>query len=280
MLKLLSITALLSLSSVEAKSKEKRNFWSWKKNPIVSRVSWQGFMRASKPGIFAIGPTAYWMQRTVATGALQSGALEGFQLSHDRIQRGKFYWGANLGWAAGIIKGRTASGSPSKSKTQDFHVEVRFGHTFWPALKDSFYFTPFAAFGNFRNINKSVPPTTVRMTNTYQFPYLGFGLITSRFFMPSLSVGVTFETMLMFDGKNVQEGNGLARRKILMAPKAQFLLEMPFIYQISKRERGLAVQWTPFYNFRYYGGRWSEDRYFYATRFQVAGLKLYVTYRF
>lgn len=242
-------------------------------------------MRSSKAGVFSIGPTAYYMYRSVPeSGAHQGGALGGFELNHDRIKRGQFYWGGGIGFAMGTLWGKTGAGSSSKSSAQDFDVQIRFGHAFWPKSRDTFYFVPFASFGYFRDINNAKPPTSILIRNKYHFPYFGLGLLMNRFFMSSFSIGMRFQAYMMFDGKDEQRyvnfmGEHI-KKKLEIDPKPQFLLEVPFIYEINKQERGPALQGVPFYNFRYYGSRVSSSGYFKETRFHVVGVKFDFTYRF
>lgn len=225
------------------------------------------------------------MYRTVPeSGAHQGGALGGFELNHDRIKRSQFYWGGGISFAMGTLRGKTGSGTHSKSSAQDFDVQIRFGHTFWPESRDTFYFIPFASFGYFRDINNSKPPTAIIIRNKYHFPYFGLGLLMNRYFRSWFSIGIRFQTYMMFDGKDEQNfvdffGDHI-QKKLGIDPKPQFLIEIPFIYQIKKQEHGPALQWVPFYNFRHYGARLSSSGYFKETRFHIAGVKLYFTYRF
>lgn len=228
------------------------------------------------------------MHRSIAHKPIyQEGLIGGFQMNHDRIKRGQFYWGTALSFGAGVIRGKTVSGMKSRSRVQDFDVQLRFGHTFWPTWRDTFYCTPFAALGYFRDINTTTPPTPAIVTNKYHFPYLGLGFIMSRFLGRYFSLGLTFETYIMFDGKDEQRsidsysGEPTVKR-LEINPKPQYQVELPLIYQIKGQERGPALQWVPFYSFRYYGDKPSTTAlsYFPKTRFQVVGLKFYFTYRF
>lgn len=242
-------------------------------------------LRSSKAGVFSVGSIGYYVHRSVPeNSAHQNGALGGFELNHDRIKRGQFYWGGGVFFALGTLWGKTGSGRPSKSSAQDFDVQLRFGHTFWPKSKDTFYFTPFASFGYFRDINNAKPPTWVLIRNKFHFPYLGLGVMMNRFVTPWFSIGLKFQSYIMFDGKDEQRYTDffgdLVIRKLEIDPKPQFLFEMPFVYQMKKQECGPAFQWAFFYNFRHYGKRTSSSGYFKENRFHIGGVKLYFTYRF
>jgi len=250
-----------------------------------AKLSGERIVRSSKAGVFSIGPLAYYMHRAVPeSGAHQAGALGGFEMNHDRIKRGQFYWGGGISFALGTLWGKTGTGRPSKSSVQDFDVQIRFGHTFWPKSQDTFYFTPFASFGYFRDINNAKPPTWVLIRNKFHFPYFGLGLIMNRFFVPWFSVGLKFQAYIMFDGKDEQRyvdffGDPVKKR-LDIDPKPQFALEVPFTYQIKNGERGPALQWAVFYNFRHYGERASTGGFLKENRFNIVGAKLHFTYRF
>jgi hypothetical protein len=262
---------------------------------ISSKFTWKGIVRSSKPGVLSVGPTLYYLDRRVTkTGAYQGGMLGGFEMRFNRIKRTQFYWGGTLNYAAGSVRGKNRQGLATHSSVNDFDIQVRLGHTFSPWGEETFFIAPYVSWGYSRDINRSKEPIgdTLNIENRYQVPYVGLGFLQSRFYTKNFSWGINFEIRLIFDSKDeitystmdawydeqkqeIVIGEAVTRSKVPMGPQAQYYLEIPFIYQISGKERGSSIAWVPFYQFRHYG-----ELIFNETCFQVGGLKFFYRIRF
>ena len=245
----------------------------------ASPFNTERFIRLSKPISFSIGPKVYWKKRRVANGAYSEGFLEGVDIKFDRVKRGGIYWASLFNYAWGKASGETGSGALSKAITSDYSLEARLGYSVHPVLRDTLFFTPFVGFGYYQAKYSFIPPSIPELDYFYKNPFISTGFLFSRFLRPWVSLGINFCVQFAFDGKRRIKIAG-TYSKTYMANEAQYIVELPLTYQISKKEKGFGLQLVPFFQYRHYGFRIASTGTFTETDFMITGLNILATYRF
>lgn len=237
------------------------------------------FIRLSKPISFSVGPRVYWKKRHVYNGACTKGFLEGFDIKFDRTKRGSIYWASLFDYAWGKATGVTGGGAFSKAVLADYSLEGRLGYSIQPMLRDTLFFTPYVGLGYYQSKYRFVEPSVPVLDYYYKNPYLSTGFLFSRFLKPWVSLGLNFCIQFAFDGKRGLKIAG-NYSKTPVDNEMQYIAELPFTYQVSKKEKGFGIQLVPFFEYRHYGGRISGIATFMDTRFIIAGINARMTYRF
>lgn len=219
----------------------------------------------------SIGPEAYYVERTRATGANQTGVLYGGQIAYNRIKCCGFYWGADAYYATGVLHGRNRTNKPLKSTLTDWQAEARLGFTI-P------YVTLYVGYGYLQEqINFISPsPTTFHYRDAIQ--YVTSGFLARVNWTCHFSTGLNAKVKWMTDGKS-HISNDPAKDSVTltMGNEPQYRVELPVNYYIKK---GWEASFVPFYEFRHYGNKEGYPYDFIDTEYQIWGLQLMASYWF
>lgn len=101
------------------------------------------------PDKIYIGPEIYHVHRSRKGGTKQHGFVYGVRAGYDHIKRSRLYWGGDILWAQGILRGKAAP-SDLKSTFRDENYEGRFGYTLQTKTGHHYSFTPYIGYGYFR----------------------------------------------------------------------------------------------------------------------------------
>lgn len=219
----------------------------------------------------SIGPEAYYVERTRATGANQTGVLYGGQIGYNRIRKWATYWGIDTYYASGPLHGRNASGMALKSTLTDWQLEGRIGYTI-P------YVTIFGGYGYLEErINFENPsPTTFHYRDAIQ--YITAGFLSRVNFTCRLSMGLNAKVKWMTQGKShVSNDPDNPPLTLLMNNEIQYRIELPVNYGLKK---GFEASFIPFYECRHYGGHESYPYDFIDTQYQIWGTQIMLSYWF
>ncbi len=222
-------------------------------------------------GVLSIGPEAYYVERTRASGTYQSGVLYGGQIAYNRLKKWGLYVGLDGYGASGILNGHNIKGKTLRSTLTDWQVEGRIGFTF-P------YVTLFSGYGYLEEqINFLEPsPTTFHYRDTIEYIVMGF---LSRFNIRShFSMGLNAKAKWMTEGKshisNDPRGGPVT---LLMNNEWQYRIDLPFNYAFEKY---FEASFSPFYEFRHYGAHESYPYVFVDTEYQIWGTQINIAYCF
>lgn len=230
---------------------------------------------------FYVGEESAYMWRTRDGGTKQSGRLDGVRLGADRIMPYGVYVGGDFIYATGKLRGQTSRGAPQSSIITDEIVEGRIGFTLQkPSLRAPF-FTPFAGWGYFKEINSFRPPSPLPITFTDTFNFAVVGFLSGVNLTPLLSMGVNFKVRFMQHAESIVSDDPLYDDvTLLIDEETLYRLEAPLTLTPYNSFLGIGGQLVPFYEFRHFGGREGYPFNFRDTKFNLVGLRLALIYRF
>ncbi|MCX6995151.1 MAG: hypothetical protein NTY13_04960 [Chlamydiae bacterium] len=222
-------------------------------------------------GVVSIGPEAYYVERTRASGTYQSGVLYGGQIAWNRLKKWGLYMGMDTYVASGIIKGYNFKKKALKSTLLDWQLEGRIGFNF-P------YITLFSGYGYLgENINFIEPsPTTFHYRDSIK--YIPIGFLSLFNINTQYSVGLNAKAKWMTEGRSrISNDPRNAPLNLLMGNEWQYRVDLPFNYNFLKT---LEVSFSPFYEFRHYGNYENYPYVFVDTKYQIWGSQLNISYFF
>lgn len=227
------------------------------------------------------GPETYYFHRLRDGGTHQEGRIDGISVGIDRLKRYGIYIGGEYLYATGRLKGRTGRGSPLTSELTDEIYEIRLGFTLQQNKHGCPFFTPFGGWGFFREINDFKPPSPLPCKFTDTFNYIVAGFLSGVNLTPLLSMGVNFKLKFMQDGKSKVTDDPLFDDvTLMMKEEIQARVDVPFVFFPCHSWLGLGFQFSPFYEYRHFGGREGFPFNFRDTKFQLYGAKFTLMYRF
>lgn len=220
----------------------------------------------------SLGPEAYYVERTRATGANQTGVLYGGQIGYNRIKKWTTYWGVDAYYASGILHGEnTSTGRPLKSSLTDWQIEGRVGFTL-P------YITLFGGYGYLEERINFMPPSRTTFHYREAIEYIVCGFLSRLNITPLFSMGLNAKAKWMTQGKShVSNDPNNDPISLLMNNEWQYRIELPFNYVVKK---GFEASFIPFYEFRHYGGHESYPYDFIDTQYQIWGTQVNLAYWF
>lgn len=229
----------------------------------------------------AVGPEVYHLERVRAGGTQQQGWINGFRLGLDRIKRYGWYVGGDFLYATGPLKGRTLTGRKVVSVLSDQIYEVRLGYTLQKNEWRRPFFTPFAGWGHFREINDFTPPSPLPCTFTDTFNYWTAGFLSGVNFGSLLSMGVNFKLRFMQNGQSKVTDDPLFDNvTLLMKDEMHVRLDIPVAFNPRGTLFAIGFLLTPFFEYRHFGGREGFPFNFRETKFYLYGARFALTYRF
>jgi len=241
-------------------------------------LSFSAYVEASC--LITAGTEIYRFVRNREGGTFQDGPLKGVRIGFDRIKRYGIYLGADYFYGEGDINGKTATGRQLCSNLRDNIVEIRLGFTFQQDTKQTPFFTPFAGWGYFHEVNEFFPPSPLPCTFTDTFHYVVAGFLSGINFTPLISMGVNFKLKFMQDAKSVVSDDPVYDTVTLMI-KDEILarLDLPFYYHPKILLR-LGIELAPFFEYRHFGGREGFPFNFKDTKFYLYGARIALVYPF
>ena len=238
---------------------------------------------SSLPGqfLFKAGPETYHLRREREGGTNQDGWITGVRLGFDRIKRYKMYLGCDYLYATGPLQGSTATGRALSSYITDETLEGRVGYTFRQKDTREAFISPFVGYGYFREVNAFYSPSPIpcKFTDTFHFAALGF--LSGVNFTPLLSMGINFKLRFMQGGESKVSDDPIYDTVFLkMHDEIQVRLDVPFMLSPYKTRHSFGLLFSPFYEFRHFGGREGFPFNYKDTKFYLYGAHFALTYRF
>jgi len=234
--------------------------------------------------ILTIGPEFYNLTRIrhsdTKTNTKQNGTPIGVRATYDYIKRYKFYCGAQIFWATGILNGKTAGEEKIRSSWTDEQIEGNVGYTFQYKYFPHVSFTPFGGYGYYRETNKFIHPTPVPLKFITKYGYISYGFLSSVLVNSWLSIGVNLRLRSPNNPQCVIKDPDFDAVKLKIGERIQYRIETPLIYYDRFLCNLFQLGLVPFYEKRDYG-KWADFPVSYVkTTIQTYGLNLQLIFRF
>lgn len=197
----------------------------------------------------------------------QDGWLFGIRGNYDIISINTLYLGAEAGYKAGELKGKTENlnavvvaidplrdvalvENKTKSKYSDLWGEIRVGFTFGGSGLPGGYLSPYFVVGYEKEKDDFVSPSLIELKHTLTYGYLGFGAISNFAVTPFMSVGLNAKFKWMFNAYTKTGGDPYLQDKgISCANCFHWSIEVPVTYLLSSN---LSFSVAPFYEYKNY----------------------------
>lgn len=227
-----------------------------------------------------IGPEAYHVTRKRAGGVTQNGTALGVRLNYDRIKRQSLYWGGQVFYGAGPLKGDVKE-DKIHSRLKDFQIEGCLGYTLQTKCYPKFSFTPFGGYGYFRETNTFRPPSFLCVKFVTDYSYIAYGFLSSAQLHTDFLLGLNLRLRQPWQPR-CHVSNDPERKNTCqqIEEELSYRIELPMVYKgklfCNLFETGI----TPFYELRRYGGRENFPFDFYETKLEIYGINFQLVYRF
>lgn len=205
--------------------------------------------------------------------------MYGGRLRYERIKEWSLYFGADISYAEGRLRGESGSESKIYSNLIDTSLEGRLGYTFCFHFQYKFLFTPFLGIGYFweKNNFRHPSPIPVHFRNT--FSYLPIGFETSITFNRwEIGFRVTSRHIWKHAVKVTQDPN-FDKMQLHYIEKTQYRLEAPITF-FSEYFCQNQIRFTPFWEHRHYGHLANFPFDFLETKFRLFGADLQLLFIF
>jgi hypothetical protein len=252
-----------------------------------------------KPNRFSISPLfgkAQMKQGTVK----EKGWLYGVKGNYDLINPNCFYFGAEIGYKAGDLKGNgdatfttvnivdpaTRVETPTailveektKSKYSDLWGEIRVGFTLANFGLSNSFISPYFVVGAEREKDYFVSPTTLEIKHKIEYGYLGCGAVSSFILSPCLSLGLNVKFKWMFNSHASTSGSPDIKEKgISPANHFHWYIEAPLTWAIAPN---MSLGIAPFYEYKNYERHKHELLGKEKATFQMYGGLIQLAYAF
>lgn len=227
----------------------------------------------------SIGPQWSYLKRTKSGGSKQTGNLYGVYANYDRLVRYSWYWGGDIQYSLGTLRGRTAMGDKMTSHFSQFCAEARIGYTFQQKESYQIAFTPFIGGGYIiekNNFTKS-SPLPIHFKIPYSFATAGF--LAGARISDCWEAGVNFKARLPFDPhchvSNDPENDPVKQR---IGERVFYRVDIPIVYHAFCNPNMMVVL-NPFFESRRYGKHVNFPFDFYETKLNFYGIILEWQYR-
>lgn len=225
----------------------------------------------------AIGPEAYWVNRTREGGTKQTGTLWGGRITYERIKRYGWYIGGDALYATGKLEGKSNSGDKIRSILTDTNFEGRFGYTLQRKSDSGFFFTPFVGLGYFRERNNFCHPTPLHIHFCNKFSYIAFGFLSHVYVRENIGIGLNLKMRYPYQHKIVATNDPEFEKLTLhYQENLQYRVELPMTWDTCVYDRLWEVSFAPFYEYRNYGRLAGFPFDFLRTKFQIYGANLQI----
>ncbi len=231
--------------------------------------------------VVTAGPEIYQFVREREGGTRQHGRVDGFRFTLERIKCRGWYGGIDNFYGKGTLNGKTATGRKLKSHLKDHMLEARAGFTFQqPNISTKPYFTLFGGFGRFKETNDFSKPSPIPCKFTDTFNYFAAGFLSGVNFTPLLSMGINFKLRFMQDAQSkVTNDPSFKDATLKIKEEIHVRVDFPLNYLFCSC-RGLGALFSPFFEYRHFGGREGYPFNFRDTKFYLYGARLALTYQF
>jgi hypothetical protein len=193
--------------------------------------------------------------------AKQDGWLYGVRANYDFISPCNIYFGSEIGYKRGTLKGHTKTllvvvfdeelGSyvpkdKIKSNYSDFWGELRLGYTFGSGYTVSPYFVV----GYEKEITDFLSPSPLEIKKTLTYGYFGVGAISNFLINQCFAVGVNFKLKWMFATTDKTNGEDfIFDKNISCAGCFHYEVEVPFSWYFTQN---IKLSIAPFYQYKNY----------------------------
>ena len=236
-----------------------------------------------------LGPEIYHISRLKEGGSKQQGFLYGIRMGYDHVRRYKLYWGMDVLWAQGTLKGSRKRETPHgeiltdhlKSIFTDINLEGRAGYTFQSKNWRCASFTPYTGLGYFWENNDYKHPSPLQVLFKNRFFYLPVGFLSQIFVTPSLSIGFNFKLRYLLEAvQKVEHDPEYGKLTQHYQEKLQYRIEIPVSYFFCWKDYPLGASIVPFFEYRPYGHRANFPSDFLEVKLKIYGatLKLHYLY--
>lgn len=223
------------------------------------------------------GPEIYHVHRTRENGSVQDGWLAGVRIGYDAIAPNSFYYGADLLWARGTLRGRSSNQNFLKSKFTDESVEARLGYTFQMPCLSHFTFIPFVGGGAALEKNSFVEPSPLLVSMKLIYEFVSVGFFSYLPLDPLYDIGLNVKCRYPVEIKNYVENDpDYDDCSMLVGNKWQFRVELPLTFNRCSIF-GLAL--VPFYEYRRYGKKANFPFDFLETKLRNVGIQVKFIYQ-
>jgi hypothetical protein len=228
-----------------------------------------------------VGPELYYFRREREGGTFQEGTVDGIKVTFNRIKSYGWYLGGEYLYAGGCLEGSTATGRPIVSQLIDQIAEGRVGFTFKQPQLDAPYFTIFGGYGYFQERNEFSPPSPLPCTFLESFNYYVIGFLSGIHPTPWFTMGVNLRLRFMQNGKShVTDDPIYDEVTLLIKDEMHVRLDLPFFISPCCFWHGFGFLFSPFFEYRHFGGREGYPFNYRDTKFYLVGAQLALTYGF
>lgn len=263
----------------------KCNFIRWLLVFLYSSPIFSGELSLNRRQVY-VGPDWYHVSRTKKGGAKQSGNLFGIRLGYDRFKRYGWYFGEEIRYAKGTLKGHLATGEKLNSQLTDCLVEGRLGYTFQQKRGIQLSFTPFLGIGYFNEQNNFSNSSLIPIHCRTHFTYGALGFFSWAHYC-NFELGLNFTARLPYEPKcrvsNDPNHDSVTQN---IKQQVQYRVELPLSYRPSDCFIGRylrcgegVISLVPYYEYRHYGAHPNYPFNFIKTEFQIWGATLEFIYR-
>ncbi len=226
------------------------------------------------PHFISLGPESYYIKRKKDGGSWQDGWINGARISYERWKKCGFYWALDGYWAAGSIEGKTKSKKKLKSYLTDYQIEGRIGYSYAFPKSTRVRWIPYAAYGKFCSKNDFKKPSPIPYKITNEFEYYAAGIKTLVQITSCIYGGIHFKYKYPEEPKcKITDDPDYDSLSLTMGRKAQYEIELPFLFLKNWHGKSLALNLTPFYRKRKYGFQENFPFDCIETRFDIWGIR-------
>lgn len=223
----------------------------------------------------SIGPEVYHLKRMREGGTVQNGVLGGVRLTYDYLGRYLMYYGLDVSYASGTLKGKSGNGTKQKSHFSDSWCEGRLGYTFQGLTGCKAMFTPFIGLGNSWEFNNYTNPSPVHLHFRNSYLYFAVGALTQAMVKPWFTIGANITAKFSMTGKmRVSRDPEIEPFKLPYQQMIHCRVELPFTYAFCIKCEEKIVSFVPFFEYRHYGEQSGYPFDFLDTKIRIWGAEL------
>lgn len=201
---------------------------------------------------------------TMKQGSVKNdGWLYGIHGNYDLINYNTFYFGAEIGYKFGDLKGKVSNieelqinidnlivENKTKSKYSDLWSEFRAGFTFGGLNYTGGFVTPYLLVGYEQEKDNFVSPSPIEIKHKLTYGYFGGGLLSLLRVSNQMTIGANVKFKWMFNATQKTGGDPyIENKEISCANCFHWSLEIPVNYLVCQN---MFVGLAPFYEYKNY----------------------------
>lgn len=200
-----------------------------------------------------LAPEWCHLTRLKKGGTKQQGNLIGGRLRYDRLKRYGWYYGGELIYAEGVLKGHSGMGNKLRSRFTEERVEGRFGYTFQQKDQWQVACSPFIGFGYMIEKNHFVRSSVLPIHFKTRYTYFTTGFLSWIHLAKRLELGVNFAIKIPFEPK-CKVTHDPDEETVTQKIKEQwhYELQLPIAFRLTE-DGVFSLAMIPFFEFRNYG---------------------------